>query len=163
MIMPVEHSPIPTDPVPHNYPVMAARAGSGSVQAHLNLGWNLTIVKSIALLNIVCPQRNEWKVQDKAARVVQTLIELWLSQSDGPLTANIHHPGKALWCVGDIVRVKSGDSLAQLLWHNDMAVLYPMEDGELWTEERLHGVINGGCKLLGVSPGELTDESLQSQ
>lgn len=154
--MPIEDSPIPTKAANHSYPVIAARAGSGCVQCQMSLGWGITMLKNIALLNIVCPQRNKEPLQDKAARVVRTLTEMWLTTTTGGLVAHIHHPGlTADWCVGDIIRRESGDSLAQLMWHNDMAALYPMQKDEVWSEDRLHCIINGGCKLLNVQPGDL--------
>ncbi len=156
--MPIKESPIPTKPANFNYPMKAVQAGSGGVQAHMLLGWSIVMIKNISLLNIVCPSfAPDNPLQNKAARVVQTITELWLKTSREGLIAHIHHPGNdPHWCVGDIHRLDSGDSLAQLLWHNDLAALYP-HDPPIWADERLHGLIASGCKMLNVKPGDIED------
>ncbi len=158
--MPIEDSPIPTKPAHFCYPLISCAAGNGAVQCHISLGWELTIRKNMALLNIVCPQPFEGcsELHTKAARVVRTVTELWLKQSSEPLVAHVHHPGNSShWCVGDVWRRESGDTLAQLLWHNDMACLHPLEPA-VWLPLRLEQVIAGGCNLLNVDPGELVKE-----
>lgn len=165
--MPIKEGPIPLTPSNHNYPLVAGQAGSGIIRARLALGWGLIIEKNIALLNIICPQLGTSPLQDKACKVVTMVTEFWLSEGRHRMVAHIHHPGNSpSWCVGDIWRVKSGDTLAQLLWHNNMAVLWPMAPDTTpaaWTDERLTEVIKGGCKLLNVQPGELDPKELKDE
>lgn len=158
--MPLADSPVPTESAHYSYPLISCAAGNGAVQCLMSLGWELHIRKNMALLNIVCPIpfKGCSELHQKAARVVRTVTELWLKNSKEPLVAHVHHPGShPHWCVGDVWRRESGDTLAQLLWHNDMAALYPL-DPEVWLPLRLEQVITGGCHLLNVDPGELVTE-----
>lgn len=160
---PHPNSPIPYIDKGHLFALarisMASRADVVTVA--LDMGFNVEFKSHVRLYHVDCPdaQSND-PLEKKAGMVASLLVEFWIKTSEALVLACAAPQLIGGFILGDLVRMKGGDSLSQLLFHTNCAKQH--DKNQKWSPLELERCIAEGCKMMRLDPESLPQPNSDS-